>query len=150
MINEKIEALGLMIPDLPEPTASYIPAQVVGNLIFTSGQTPTIGDALVYKGVVGEELTIEEGYQAARLACINCLAEIKLVIGSLEKVKRIVKVNGFVRSSKGFDAQPKVINGASDLLQEIFGENGVHSRVSLGVNELPDGAAVEIEIIAEI
>jgi enamine deaminase RidA (YjgF/YER057c/UK114 family) len=150
MIEERIKELGIQIPTLPKPGAVYVPARVTGHHVYASGQTPTIDDDLIYKGRLGEELSIEQGYQAARLACVNCLAEIRLVLGSLDKVEKIVKVNGYVRSGKDFSEQPKVVNGASELLEAIFGEQGKHARTSLGVSELPDGAAVVIELIAEI
>jgi enamine deaminase RidA (YjgF/YER057c/UK114 family) len=150
MIKDTLKKLLVVIPDIPKPTAAYVPARIIGNLIYASGQTPTQGDNLIFAGRVGKDLTVEKGYQAARLACINCLAELQVALGDLDKIARIIKVNGYVRSAEGFGDQPKVINGASELLEAIFGEAGKHARTSLGVSELPDGAAVVIELIAEV
>lgn len=149
-INRRIEELGIQIPELPKPKFSYVPGVVTGNLIYVSGQTPTKDGKLVYRGKLGSEMDVEEGYKAARLAGINCVAELKLVLGDLNRVKRLVKLSGYVASSDGFTKQPAVVNGASDLMLEIWGENGRHARKAIGVNELPGGAPVEVELIAEI
>lgn len=148
--TDRMKSLKIVIPDMPRPVAAYIPAQIVGNLIYSSGQTPTREGKLVFTGRVGTELSVDQGYQAARLACLNCLSQLQYVLGNLDRIKRIVKVNGYVRSSPGFGDQPKVINGASELLLEIFGDDGKHARTAIGVSELPFGAPVEIEMIAEI
>jgi enamine deaminase RidA (YjgF/YER057c/UK114 family) len=148
--TERIRDLNIQIPTLPKPVAAYIPAQIVGNLIYASGQTPTQEGVLVFSGRLGLDLTTEQGYEAARLACLNCLAELQAVLGTLDRIRKIIKVNGYVRCADEFGEQPKVINGASDLLQSIFGEAGRHARTAIGVSELPFGAPVEIEMIAEI
>jgi len=149
-IDGVLKAKQIVVPELPQPRFSYIPGRIAGKLIYVSGQTPTKGGVLVYKGKLGRELAIEEGYQAARLAALNCVAELKLVLGDLNRVKQIVKLNGYVASAEGFTQQPRVINGASDLLAEIWGEQGKHARKAIGVFELPDGAPVEVELIAEL
>ena len=149
-IDEKIKELGIEIPRIPKPKFSYVPGVITGNIIYVSGQTPTKEGKLVYRGKLGRELKIEEGYEAARLAAINCVAELKLILGDLDRVKRIVNVGGYVASDEGFAKQPAVVNGASDLIVEIWGEDGKHSRKAIGVYDLPDGAPVEIDLIAEI
>jgi enamine deaminase RidA (YjgF/YER057c/UK114 family) len=148
--EDRIEELGIKIPEPPEPEGSYIPARRAGNLVFCSGQGPKKDDEFVHLGKVGSDLTVEEGYEAARISAINCLAEIKSEIGSLNKIDKVVKVRGFVSSSPGFEKQPSVVNGASELLQEIFGENGKHARAALGTSELPANIPVEVEMIVSI
>ncbi len=149
-INEVLKEKRIVVPELPQPRFSYIPGRIAGSLLYVSGQTPTKAGALAYQGKVGREVSIEDGYQAARLAALNCVAELKLVLGDLNRVKQIVKLNGYVASADGFTQQPRVINGASDLLAEIWGERGKHARKAIGVLELPDGAPVEVELIAEV
>lgn len=149
-LQERLNELGIQLPKLPKPVAAYLPGKVTGNLMYASGQTPTVDGQLVFTGRLGAELSVEEGKQAARLACLNCLAELNHVLGSLDRVRQIIKVNGYVRSAEGFGAQPLVVNGASELLIEVFGETGRHARTAIGVPELPFGAPVEIELIAEI
>jgi enamine deaminase RidA (YjgF/YER057c/UK114 family) len=149
-INDRIKELGIEIPRLPKPVFSYVPGVITGNLIYVSGQTPTKDGELVYKGKVGGDLEVEEGYEAAKLAAVNCVAELKLVLGDLTRVVRIVNLSGYVASEEGFVQQPAVVNGASDLIVKIWGEKGKHSRKAIGVYELPSGAPVEIELIAEI
>ncbi len=149
-INERIKELELEIPGLPKPVFSYVPGVITGNLIYVSGQTPTKDGELVCKGKVGGDLKVEEGYEAAKLAVVNCIAELKLVLGDLNRVVRIVNLSGYVASEEGFVQQPAVVNGASDMIVKIWGEKGKHSRKAIGVFELPGGAPVEIELIAEI
>lgn len=149
-IEKKIESLGLELPEVPRPVASYIPAVHSGNYVFTSGQLPMIKGELKARGKIGSDLTVEQGYECAKVAALNCLAAVKSVLGELDRVRRIVRVTGFVNSAPGFEEQPKVINGASDLLVEIFGEKGKHSRLALGANELPLGSPVEVEMIVEV
>jgi len=121
-----------------------------GKLVYTSGQGSEKDSILVYKGKLGKDLTVEEGYEAAKISIINCLAILKGHLGSLDRVKRVIKLLGFVASVPEFDQQPYVINGASDLLIEIFGEKGRHARSAIGVNILPFGTPVEIEMIVEV
>jgi enamine deaminase RidA (YjgF/YER057c/UK114 family) len=150
MIEERAEELGIHFPKPPEPKASYIPANRVGNFIYTSGMSSIQNGVRTYLGRVGEEVSVEDAYQSARLCAINGLAAVKEVIGSLDRIKRIVKVNGYVRSAPGFNEQHKVLNGASDLLEQLFAERGKHARTAIGVNELPFGISVEVEMIVEV
>lgn len=146
----KIKELGLTLPEAPKPVAAYIPAVKSGNYVFTSGQIPFLNGELKYKGKLGKELTVEEGYEAAKLCALNCLSVIKSVIGDLDKIERIVRVGGFVNSVPEFSDQPKVINGASELLGQIFGEKGKHARAAVGSINLPINAAVEVEMLVEV
>ncbi len=150
MYEERIKSLGLTIPTPPEPVATYIPAIKVGNMVYTSGQLPMENGELKYKGKVGVDLTEEEAYQAAKICCLNCLSAIKSKIDSLDEIEQIVKVTGYVNSGSGFFGQSKVINGASDLLGEIFEKAGEHVRSAVGVSELPINAAVEVEMVVKI
>jgi len=150
MIEEKIKELGFNLPEPPKPVAAYIPALAINNLIFTAGQIPSIAGDLMFKGKIDKELTLMEGQRAAETCVLNCLAAIKGITGDLNKIERIVKLTVFVNSSDSFTDQPKVANGASELLIKIFGEKGKHARSAVGVNALPLNAAVEIEMICEI
>lgn len=148
-IEKRLEELGIKLPEAPKPVAAYIPALKSGGLLYTAGQIPLAGGVLQFKGKVGQDLSLEEGYQAARLCTINGLAAAKGVLGDLDQIKRVVKVVVYVNSAPGFDQQPKVANGASELLQAVFGEAGQHVRSAVGVSELPLGAAVEVELVLE-
>lgn len=141
---------GITIPTIPPPAAAYVPGVITGSLVFVSGQTATVDSVPQYSGKLGREIDLAEGRAAARLAALNCLAELKLVLGDLDRVTRIVKVTGYVASAEGFTEQPQVVNGASELFLEIWQEKGQHARAAVGVAELPGGAPVEIEIIAEV
>jgi len=152
-IEEKLRQMGLELPPTPTPSGSYIPALCVGDLIFASGQAPcqngqAVYNGVSYKGKAGKEISVEKAYEAARICALLLLAEIKYAIGDLDRIDRIVKLNGFVNSTDDFKDQPKVINGASDLLIELFGENGRHARSAVGVSTLPCDVCVEIELIA--
>lgn len=150
-IKKKLEELGVIIPEAPKPAAAYIPAvTAVGNLVFLSGQDCRENGVLLYEGKVGKDLTLEEGYKAARQCMVNLLAALKQHLGDLNRVKRIVKLLGFVNSADGFNKQPFVINGASEFLIQIFGEEGRHARSAISANELPFNTPVEIEMIVEI
>lgn len=149
-IEKKLLDSGIVLKEVPKPVAAYIPGLKVGDLLFTSGQLPMEDGDLKYRGYLGEDLEVEEGYQAARLATINSLAVIKSLVGDLDRVLQVVKVNGYVRSAPGFTKQPAVINGASELLEEVFEERGRHARAALGCNELPLGAAVEVELVVQV
>jgi enamine deaminase RidA (YjgF/YER057c/UK114 family) len=118
-----------------------------GTLLFTAGQGPVRDGVMISKGKVGKDITVEEAYEAAKLSALNCLAAAKSVLGSLNRVERVVKVNGYVNSAPGFTEQAKVMNGASDLLVQIFGENGRHARTSVGVAELPQNISVEVDLV---
>jgi enamine deaminase RidA (YjgF/YER057c/UK114 family) len=146
----RIRELGITLPETPKPVANYVPAVKVGNLIFASGQTPTVAGRLVMKGKLGRELSVEQGQEAARVALLNILAAVSSSAGTLDAIKRIVKLNGWVASAEGFVNQPQVVNGASLLLEEIFGDAGKHARAAIGVAELPSGAPVELELIVEV
>lgn len=150
MIEEKLESIGLSLPVVPTPLASYIPANKAGEFIYTSGQLPMKDGVLAYEGKVGKDISTEQATQAARICALNCLAAIKSVIGSLDNIVQIVKLVVFVKSAEGFTGQPLVANGASDLMLELFGENGKHARSAVGVSELPKNAAVEIEMIVRV
>jgi len=150
MFEEKIKQMGITIPEVVKPLAAYIPAMQVGNLVMTSGQVPISEGKVKYSGKVGSDLSEEEGKEAAKLCALNCLSAIKSVIGNLDKIKRVVKLTVFVSSAEGFTAQPKVANGASEFIGEIFGDAGKHVRSAVGVSELPLNSAVEIEMIVEI
>lgn len=150
MIQEKLKKLGFELPEAPKPLAYYIPVTKVGNLVFTAGQIPIKNGELIFRGKIEKENGLENGIKAAELCTINCLSVIKSLVGNLDNIKKIVKVTVFVNSADGFTDQPKVANGASDLLVKVFGEKGKHVRSAVGVNELPIDASVEIEMIVEI
>ena len=145
--EERAKSLGITIPAGAGPIGAYLLAVQSGFLLFTAGQGPVKDGVVVSRGKVGRDLTVGEGYEAARLCALNCLAAAKSVLGSLDRVERVVKVNGFVNSSLGFVEQAKVMNGASDLLVQIFGEKGRHARTSVGVAELPMDISVEVDVI---
>ncbi|AQQ55608.1 RidA family protein [Planococcus lenghuensis] len=150
-VEEKLKALGIELPEAPKPAAVYVPAKRFGaNLLYISGQDCRDNGELIYKGKVGSDLTVKQGYEASRQTMINTLAVIKAEVGDLDKIKSFVKLLGFVNSADGFVEQPYVINGASELLEEVFGEKGKHARSALSANELPFNTPVEIETIVEI
>lgn len=150
MIEQKINELGFEVPEVAKPLAAYIPAKKVGNLVMTSGQVPLVKGQLKYIGKVGVELSEEEGQKAAEICALNCLAAIKGIIGDLDKVEEVVKLTVFVNNKEGFTAQPKVANGASELIGKIFGDKGLHARSAVGVSGLPLDAPVEIEMIVKV
>ena len=149
-IETKLAAMGYELPPTPTPVAAYVPAVRTGNLIYVSGQVPREKGELKFQGHVGDDVTLWQAQQAARLCALNALAAVKSVAGSLDKVKRIVKLTGYVRSAKGFGDQPKVMDGASTFLGELFGDAGKHARAAVGVNELPLGVSVELDLIVEV
>lgn len=150
-VEEKIKEMGLSLPAAPKPVAAYVPAVATGDgYVYTAGQIPFVGGELVFKGKVGRELDEAQGYAAAQICALNCLSVIKAAIGSLDRIERVVKVTGFVASAPGFNAQPKVVNGASELLGKLFGAAGEHARSAVGVSELPLDAACEVEMIVKI
>ena len=150
MIEDALSSLGIVLPLPPAPAGSYIPVVITDNLAFVAGQIPMEGGRVKFMGKVGKDLSIEAGQQAARLCTINALAQLKVALGSLDKIRRIVKVTGFVNCEPAFTEQPKVINGSSDLLVQIFGGNGKHARAAVGVSSLPLDSAVEVEFVVEI
>ena len=147
-IDDRLRELGISLPAVHPPLANYVPARRVGNLVYTAGQVAS-AEGRDYKGKLGAELSLEEGRAAARVCALNCLAALLTVVDSLDQV-RLVRVGAFVNSAPGFDQQPQVANGASDLLIEVLGEAGRHARTAVGVNELPAGYAVEVELLAEV
>ena len=148
--EQRVIELGLTVPSPPSPVATYVPFAQVGNLLFLSGVIPVRDGHVIYEGKLGQKFAKEEGYEATKLTLLNALANIRLALGSLDRVKRIVKMTGYVASHEGFTEQPFVVNGASDLLVEIFGDAGRHARVAVGVAELPLGVPVELELIVEV
>ena len=148
--EDRLAALGLSLPAVPAPVAAYVPAVRTGSLVFTSGQIPTVDGVLRTKGKVGAEVTAEDAKQLARTCALNALAAIRELVGGLDQVARVVKVVGFVASAPDFTGQPAVVNGASELLGEVFGDAGEHARSAVGVAALPLDAPVEIELVVEI
>jgi enamine deaminase RidA (YjgF/YER057c/UK114 family) len=146
----KLEQLGFILPEPPQPVGVYLLAQRTGNLLFLSGTTCYANGGLLFTGRVGKELSVEEGYAAAQQTMLNLLSIIKAEIGDLDRIERIIKVNGYVNSAPDFDRQPAVINGASELLEKVFGQRGKHARTSIGVSDLPGHIPVEIEMIVQI
>ena len=149
-IELKLKGLGILLPEAPKPVAAYIPAKQSGKLVFTAGQLPVVQGELISKGLLGQDVEIEEANKAARICTLNALAAIKGVIGDLDQIKQIVRVVGYVASVPTFIQQPAVVNGASELLLEIFGENGKHARSAVGMAVLPLNASVEIELTVEV
>ena len=149
-IELKLISLNLKLPEVPKPVAAYIPAKQTGKLVFTAGQLPIVNGELISKGLLGQDVEIEEANKAARICTLNALAAIKGVIGDLDRIKQIVRVVGYVASVPTFTQQPAVVNGASELLLEIFGESGKHARSAVGMAVLPLNASVEIELTVEV
>ncbi len=150
MYEAKLKELGINIPPVPEPVGSYVPAVMTGGYVFTSGQIPFVDGEIKYKGKVGEDITGEQGYEAAKICAVNCLGAVRQLTGSIDNIERIIKISGYVNSAPGFTGQPGIINGASDLLGQVFGDAGKHARAAVGVSELPLNAAVEIEMIVKL
>lgn len=149
-IEAKLKEMGIVLPPAVKPVANYVPAVRTGNLVFLSGHGPFKEDGSLITGKVGSDLTTEQGYEAARRIAIGLLGSLKAEIGDLDKVQRVVKLLGLVRCTPEFPDPPKVINGASDLLVEVFGDKGKHARSAVGTNALPLNIAVEIEMIVEV
>jgi len=148
--EQKLKELGIVLPESPKPVANYVRAVRTGNLLFVSGHGPYNDGKTLISGKLGKELTIEEGYKTARNVALNCLASIRASLDSLDKVRRVVKLLGMVNCTEDFKDQPKVVNGASDLLVEVFGEAGRHARSAVGMQALPNQIPVEIEMILEV
>ncbi|MCJ7677760.1 MAG: RidA family protein [Anaerolineales bacterium] len=149
IVEARLSELGLRLPEAPTPVGAYATWVAAGDLLFLSGTTCYLDGGLLAKGKVGTEVTLEEGYQAARQTALNLLAVLKQALGDLDRVARVLKVNGYVNSAPGFDRQPQVINGASELFLAVFGDRGVHARTSIGVSELPGQIPVEIEMVVQ-
>ena len=148
-VEQRLSELGLTLPEVATPAGSYLPAMISGNLVFTAGQIPVIEGKLMATGKLGAEITVEYGAEIAQRCALNALAAVKSVIGDLDRVKQVVKSVGFVSSVPEFTSQPAVINGASEFLQQVFGDAGKHARSAVGVSVLPLDAPVEIELIVE-
>ncbi|MGO1583006.1 MAG: RidA family protein [Actinomycetaceae bacterium] len=146
----RLVQLGVELPPVATPVAAYVPAVRTGNLVQTSGQLPVVAGEPTHTGLVGAEVAPEDAYAAARTATLNALAAVRSVTGSLDAVTRVVKVTGYVASAPGFTGQPQVVNGASELIGEIFGEVGRHARAAVGVAVLPLGVPVEVEVLVEV
>ena len=149
-VEEKLSELGLHLPPPPEPAGSYTRAVRTGNLMFVAGQLPTRDGEMAYSGRVGTDLSTEEGYEAAKLCALNGLSVLRAELPSLESITRLVRLTGYVAAADGFVDHPKVVNGASEFLAEVLGQRGIHARLAVGVTGLPLGAAVELEIVAEV
>ena len=151
MIEEKLKKLGIVLPKPPKPVGSYAAYEITGNLVFISGQVSLKSDGTFIKGKAGKDLTFDQSKEAAEVCCLNMIAQLKNACGGdLNKVKKCIKITGYVNSTDDFTEQPQVINGASDLLFKIFGDKGIHARAAVSANSLPLGVAVEIESIFEI
>ncbi len=148
--EDRLKELGFTLPAPPTPVANYVPVVRTGHLLFLSGVLPSCDGRLVLTGKLGEHLTVEQGVEAARVAVLNGLSIVRSEAGSLDRVKQIVKMVGYIASAPGFTDQPQVLNGASDLLVSVFGEAGHHARVAVGAAELPRLAPIEIELIVEL
>jgi len=149
-IETKLKELGITLPEAPAAVAAYQPWIQTGNLIFTSGQLPFRDGQIAYEGKLGAELSQDDGYQAARQCALNAIAQLKAASGNLDKIQKIVRIEGYVHCADGFRGHPQVLNGASDLAAEIFGEKGKHTRLALGINEMPLNAAVQLAMTAEV
>lgn len=150
LIEARLKDLNIDLPEVPKPLAAYIPAKQAGQLIFTAGQLPMVNGELFLKGLLGQDVEIEDANKAARICTLNGLAAIKGLIGDLDRIKQIVRVVGYVASVPNFTQQPAVINGASELLLEIFGDKGKHARSAVGMAVLPLNASVEVELTVEV
>lgn len=148
--EEKLSSLGVTLPSVPKPLGAYVPCVRAGNLLFLSGQLPLVDGKLVKSGSLGKDVSIEEGGGLARICAINAVAVVKAEVGELSRIKRCVKLTGFVASAEGFFDQPKVINGASEFMAEVFGEAGRHARAAVGVSALPLNSPLEIDFIFEL
>jgi enamine deaminase RidA (YjgF/YER057c/UK114 family) len=149
-VERRLAELGLELPQQPVPVGNYLPAARVGNLVFTSGQTARINGVRRHVGMVGREVSEAHAYLSARDAMLNCLACVKQAVGSLDRVKRVVKVVGFVNAGPDFGSQLAAINGASDLLEKLFGDAGRHARSAVGLSSLPSNVSVEVELVVEV
>jgi enamine deaminase RidA (YjgF/YER057c/UK114 family) len=149
-VEDRLKSLGMVLPEVPAPLAAYIPAKKTGQVIFTAGQLPLLKGELICKGLLGQDVDVEQAYQAARICTLNALAAIKGVVKDLDQIVQVVRVVGYIASTSTFTQQPAIVNGASELLLEIFGEVGKHARSAVGVASLPLNASVEIELTVEV
>lgn len=149
-VEDQLRRLGIELPSAPKPVGAYVAVIRTGNLVLTSGQLPWKGDKLLYTGKLGNELSVEQGYEAARQCAINALAQLQSALGDLDKVRRIVRVEGYVHCGTGFRQHPQVLDGASDLFNQVFGEKGRHTRTALGIHEMPLDSPVQLVVWAEV
>ena len=149
-VADRLNALGLSLPAVPTPVANYVPARRHGYIVFASGQTPTVNGSLTMRGKLGAEISIEQGQEGARLSVLNCLAAVADLVGDLDQVEAVLKLTGYVASAPGFVDQPKVVNGASVLLEQVLGDAGRHARAAIGLAELPGGAPVEVDLVVAV
>jgi enamine deaminase RidA (YjgF/YER057c/UK114 family) len=149
-VEDRLRELGIELPAAPTPVASYVPVVLAGGLAFVAGQGAIVDGAVLHPGHLGADVTVEQGQEAARRCALQALAALKEALGSLDRIRRIANLTVYVASVPGFDEQPVVANGASDLLVEVFGDAGRHARAAVGVNELPLGLSVEVAVIAEV
>ena len=149
-VERKLQAMGLTLPSAPAPVANYVRAVQAGDLVFLSGHGPTRDGAWAYRGKLGREFSVAEGYEAAKLVMLNCLASLKVAVGDLDRVRRVVKLLGMVNGTPDFTRHPEVVNGASDLLVALYGERGRHARSAVGMVGLPFDIPVEIEMIVQV
>lgn len=148
--QSRLKELGIELPEPPSPAASYVPSRQTGKLVYVSGQDCRWDGVLIHEGNVGSDLTLEQGQEAARQAAVNCLAVLNAHLENLDRVRKIVELFGFVNSAPGFVEQPYVVNGASDLLEEVFGDRGRHARIAISANELPFNTPAEVKLIVEV
>jgi len=149
-VEQKLEELGIELPEAPAAVGSYVPFVLTGHLLVTSGQLPWLDGQIAFPGRLGAEVSDDDGYQAARLCAINAIAQLKSALGDLDRVERIVRLEGNIHSAPGYRGHPQVLNGASDLFVEVFGEAGLHTRTALGINEMPLDAPVQLSVWAEV
>lgn len=149
-VEARLTSLGIQLPPPPPAVAAYEPWMRTGNLVLTSGQLPWLNGEMAFSGKCGAEITEDQGYQAARQCAINAIAQLKAAAGDLDRVRQIVKVDGYVHTAPGFRGHPQVLNGASELIRSVFGERGRHARLAVGIDEMPLNAAVQICVTAEI
>jgi len=150
-IEKKLEELGIVLPEPPAPVGNYVSVKRSGPFVITSGQLPWVGDKLICEGRLGEDVSVEQGYQAARQCAINSIAQLKLAMeGDLDGIEEIVRVEGFIHCGDGFRGHPDVLDGASDLLHEVFGEAGKHARMALGIHEMPLSSPVQLAVWAAV
>lgn len=150
-VEARLKELGIVLPAAPKPAANYVPFTVSGNVVYVAGQIPMVDGEIRYQGKVGSDLSVEEGQQVARVCALNIIAQVKAACGGdLDRVTQVLKLGGFVNCPDGFTEQPQVVNGASDLMVEVFGERGRHARFAVGANALPRNVPVEVDAIVEI
>ena len=149
-IEQQLSELGIELPEAPAPVAAYVSVTRTGNLVITSGQLPWVGDRLIHEGKLGRDLDEAQGYEAARVAATNAIAQLRSAVGDLDTIKQIIRIEGYVHAADGFRGHPQVLNGASDLMAQVFGDAGKHTRTALGINEMPLNSPVQLVVWAEV